>query len=143
MTRSKKPVYQIPGTNANKDRIYPILNPISEAPIEGKEYMNNRRSCIKTTAESIVREHRDAVTRRERDLPTPNGLRRAGAEIFKPYPVTIQPPKIAWFQKINWEVVLEWGCWILAAICLMYIGIFLVAPFGVKLGILNEALRPK
>ncbi len=36
------------------------------------------------------------------------------------------------FRAVNWNVAFEWTCWGVTILCLIYIGIFVMVPFGIK-----------
>ncbi len=81
-------------------------------------------SKILTTPESIVREFRREAIRQAQD--------EKPISTFQPYRVIPQfhPSFIRKiYDRINWDVVLEWACWAVMILCLIYIGIFVMAPF--------------
>jgi hypothetical protein len=97
-----------------------------------------RKSGLKVTGESIVREFRQNQTRR----PNPNINPPKYNVVSEGYNPSAPPLKlrggkvglrIPWYRGINWDVALEWVCWAAVVTCLIYIGIFVIVPFGMKL----------
>lgn len=106
------------------------------------------RSTIKTTGESIVREHRNSVA----DLIRTPSIQR----VYKaPWYKAIHPVEYKNFKflgsigrlkgmrrpglihtllyGVNWTTVLNWACWGALIGCLIYLGIFVFGPFAVKI----------
>jgi len=46
---------------------------------------------------------------------------------------TIGHWRLPWYRAVNWDVVLTWFCLGSLALCLAYLGIFVFAPFAVKI----------
>jgi hypothetical protein len=82
-------------------------------------------SCIKTTAESIVRDFR-----RNEGF---NTYEAAGA--MRPLCRKVRRPFFLkrWFRAVDWNVASTWACWAALIACLIYLGIFVFAPFTIKL----------
>ena len=82
-------------------------------------------SCIKTTGEQIVRDFRKG-----------EGLNfYKDLESMRPL---FRPPHRSFFLKrwinaINWWLVMNRACWAALIACLIYLGIFVFAPFTIKL----------
>ena len=38
-----------------------------------------------------------------------------------------------WYRAVNWDVALNWFCIGALILCLVYVGVFVVAPFGIKI----------
>lgn len=74
-----------------------------------------QNALIKTTGEQIVRDHRNSVA----DLiQTPSIQKVYGAP---------------WYKAIEWNWVFNRACWAVLIACLIYLGIFVFAPFTAKL----------
>ncbi len=75
----------------------------------------NPKSILRTTGESIVREHRNSIANL---IHTPS--------IQRVY-------KAPWYKVINLNAVFEWTCWIAVAIALgLIFGLIVFGPFTVK-----------
>jgi len=81
--------------------------------------------CIKVTGESIVRDFRKAEGLNfYKDLESMRPL-------FRPphRPFFLK----RWINAVNWWLVMNWVCWAAVIGCLIYLGIFVFAPFTAKL----------
>ncbi len=76
---------------------------------------NRNYSTIKTTPEQIVRDHRNSVA----DLVRTPSVQR----IYK----------APWYRAINWNRIVNWGCWAALIACLVYLGIFFFWAFAVRI----------
>jgi len=81
------------------------------SPVETK----HRTGTMKTAGESIVREHRNSIS----DLIQTPLLERVY--------------KAPWYKAINLDTAFNWVCWAAVIGCLIYLGIFVFAPFTAKL----------
>jgi len=100
------------------------LKAMSEHIDQKRPAIKTRRqneAIIKTTPEQIVRDFR----RDERF----NG---SIADLIQT-PSLEKIYKAAWHKSINWMVVFNWACWAALIGCLIYLGIFVFAPFTARL----------
>jgi hypothetical protein len=93
---------------------------------------NSNHSIIKTTAEEIVRKHREE---RKAYLQMKEIEKERPISTFQAYRV-IPQVRPSFFRRIvgrvNWNNILNWTCWGLVIGCLIYLGIFIFAPFTLK-----------
>ncbi len=128
--RNENADYHRPG-HEYRGKIYPIFLSTSESPSEHRYWKRAGRtldadpafrplhprsgSTIKTTGESIVRDHRNSVA----DLIRTPSVQRVY--------------KAPWYRSVNWNRILNWGCWAALIACLVYLGIFFFWPFAVRI----------
>ena len=112
--RNENADYHRPG-HQFRGRIYPIFLSNSESPVDKAGGRRQKAAAIKTTGESIVREHRNSIA----DLIQTPSLERVY--------------KAPWYKAINLDTAFNWVCWAAVIGCLIYLGIFVFAPFTVKL----------
>jgi len=92
-------------------------------------------STIKTTAESIVRSHREQYAESSRQKAEIIRQRDDSERMKEPFLPTSPSPHhpIAFWCRINWNVVFEWACWGALILCLIYVGFFVYKPFVEKI----------
>jgi hypothetical protein len=114
----------MPRKNHNAQPIYkPKESWVGLLPYQGR--IELRKLGLKITGESIVRQHRAEMMRRN-DSEKPRNI--------SDLPIARSPHRpIGIWKSINWTITLEWICWAIIIGCLVYIGIFVITPFGIKI----------
>ena len=104
-------------------------------------------AIIKIRPEEIVRQHRvemlkrinleDLKKRLEGAQEAFHPVEYKNSEPLKSINAFNKPQKQGLFQLlfhgVNWDIALAWFCGISLSLCLWYLGIFVFAPFAVKL----------
>jgi hypothetical protein len=96
--------------------------------------MGEIMAIIRTTGESIVRQHRRAARCLAEEPTTPATEIIRSRESFQPVLPARRSSSIVrrFIRAVNWDVAFNWLCWGLLIGCLIYFGIFVAGPFALK-----------